>query len=411
MLCDPWLHGKAFNNGWALLSTAAEVRWPRIDYVWISHQHPDHLNFPTLKSIDTQQRRRLKMLYQKHASARIARVLAGMGFENVTELKLNTWIPLRDGLDVMCGSVGMMDSWIGIRAEGVTILNLNDCIMSRSHLVHVLKLVGRPKVLLTQFSFANWIGNHADEADAVETKLKDVRFRIEYLQPEVTIPFASFVYFCNRENSWMNSFAVTPERLANMKLPGVHFLYPGDEWDSSIGRFNSAEAVEKYMADIQRIKIDPTPPTVDVKVIEEAANRTLRMLRGRFGSFLIGRIKPFKIHIHDLDKILIVNPAKACEVLSAKEDSPQNAKLVMCSQMAWYAFAYPWGWDAMEVSGMYLHRGWREPFPLAFYMNALGTDFLDLRNHETWGRLMQFMWAKRHEIKSRVLDRFNGRPG
>jgi L-ascorbate metabolism protein UlaG (beta-lactamase superfamily) len=72
LLTDPWLFGKAFNNGWALLSPAAEVHWPEIDYVWISHQHPDHLHFPTLKSIDPQQRRRLTVLYQKHGSARIA---------------------------------------------------------------------------------------------------------------------------------------------------------------------------------------------------------------------------------------------------------------------------------------------------------------------------------------------------
>lgn len=56
LLCDPWLFGKAFNKGWALVSPAATVSWETIDYVWISHQHPDHLHFPTLKGFTTQQR-------------------------------------------------------------------------------------------------------------------------------------------------------------------------------------------------------------------------------------------------------------------------------------------------------------------------------------------------------------------
>jgi L-ascorbate metabolism protein UlaG (beta-lactamase superfamily) len=70
LLCDPWLFGKAFNHGWALLSSPATILWEKIDYVWISHQHPDHLHFPTLKSLAPQHRKRLIMLYQKHALQR-----------------------------------------------------------------------------------------------------------------------------------------------------------------------------------------------------------------------------------------------------------------------------------------------------------------------------------------------------
>src|SRR3954447_15524507 len=91
LLCDPWLFGKAFNRGWALISSAAEVCWDSIDYVWISHQHPDHLHFPTIKSIPLEPRRRITILYQKHASDRIPKVLRGLGFSDVRELTLNKW--------------------------------------------------------------------------------------------------------------------------------------------------------------------------------------------------------------------------------------------------------------------------------------------------------------------------------
>ena len=79
LLCDPWLFGKAFNEGWALLSPAAAVPWESINYIWISHQHPDHLHFPTLRSLAPQHRKHLIMLYQKHASGTHSDGIARIG--------------------------------------------------------------------------------------------------------------------------------------------------------------------------------------------------------------------------------------------------------------------------------------------------------------------------------------------
>jgi len=406
LLCDPWLFGKAFNKGWALLSPAAAVPWEGIDYVWISHQHPDHLHFPTLRSLTPQQRKRLIMLYQKHASQRIPIVMRGLGFSNVQELKLNRWTLLRGEVEVMCGSVGSMDSWIAIRTEGITLLNLNDCLVDPSHLAHISTLIGRVTVLLTQFSFANWIGNHADELGEVESKLHDLRFRVNVLKPEVTIPFASFIYFCNQENCWMNNFAITPQRVADLRLPGLSFMYPGDEWDSNVRLLHSAEAIEKYMNDIHRPKpIDPTPPAVPIEGLQQVVDRSLRTLRARFGNFLIGRIKPFSIYLHDVEKVLMIYPSGKCEAQNATEETRDAARFVMCSQMAWYAFAYSWGWGAMEVSGMFCDRRFKEPNPLMFYFNILSTDWLSLDAMRHAVRTAEFLWAKRHELGYRIRDR------
>jgi UDP-MurNAc hydroxylase len=407
LLCDPWLFGKAFNQGWALLSPAAPVPWKKIDYVWISHQHPDHLHFPTLKSLPPQERNRLTVLYQKHASLRIPKVLRGLGYSNVQELTLNKWISLRCGVEVMCGSAGSMDSWIAVRAEGVNVLNLNDCMIEPAHLAYISKLVGKVTVLLTQFSFANWIGNRADELGEVETKLQEVQQRVNFLKPEATIPFASFIYFCSQENSWMNEFSITPRRVADLGLPGVNFMYPGDEWDSDVRRFSSAEAIEKYMNDVVRPKvIDPTPSKISIDIIQQAVDRTLRAVRARFGKFTIGRIKPFSIYLHDLDKVLWVHPEGTCEVQDATEDRRDAARYVMCSQVAWYAFAYSWGWGAMEVSGMYFDRRFKEPNPLMFYLNILSTEFLNFGSARQAGRTVEFLWAKRRELCYRMWARF-----
>jgi UDP-MurNAc hydroxylase len=343
------------------------------------------------------------MLYQRHASPRIPKVLQALGYSTVRELRLNKWIPLRGGLEVMCGSVGSMDSWICFRTDGITILNLNDCVIEPGHLEYISELVGKVTVLLTQFSFANWIGNRSDELGEAETKLRELRDRINVLTPDATIPFASFIYFCNQENSWMNDFAVTPQRVADLGLPHVHFMYPGDEWNSEVRTFSSAQAIEKYMNDVASPKaIDPTPPPVSITTLQEAVDRTLRTVRARFGKFLISRIKPFSIYLHDLDKVLFVDPAGTCKVQAASKNTRDAARYVMCSQVAWYAFAYSWGWGAMDVSGMYFDRHFNKPNHLAFYLNCLSTELLSFGSMRQTRRTIEFLWAKRRELAYRV---------
>lgn len=351
------------------------------------------------------------MLYQKHASQRIPSVLRGLGYLIVQELKLNKWIPLRGGIEVMCGSAGSMDSWIAIRAEGITILNLNDCVIGPRHLAHISRTVGKVTVLLTQFSFANWIGNHTDELGEAERKLRDLQHRVNFLQPEATVPFASFIYFCNQENSWMNEFAISPRRIAALNLPGVNFMYPDDEWDSQKRVFRSEQAVERYMADwIYPKTIDPTPPSVSIVRLQQSIDRTLRVVRTRFSRILISRIKSFPIYLHDLDKIVIVHPASACEVKDGTKENRDSARYIMCSQVAWYAFAYSWGWGAMEVSGMYSDRCFKVPNRLAFYLNILATEFLSFDGARQTLRTLEFLWAKRYELIYRAWDKLTHPP-
>lgn len=52
ILCDPWFTGTAFNNGWRLLfENSHDINQIDFDYIWISHEHPDHFFIPTLSEI------------------------------------------------------------------------------------------------------------------------------------------------------------------------------------------------------------------------------------------------------------------------------------------------------------------------------------------------------------------------
>ena len=207
----------------------------------------------------------------------------------------------------------------------------------------------------------------------------------------------------------MNEFMVTPRRVVEMGLPGLNFMYPGDEWDSELRSFRSEEAIRKYMVDVVSPKpVRPTPPPVDARNIQDSANRMMQTLRSQFGRFLIHRVPPERFYLHDLDKVLVVNPSGTCEVMQADEASRRNARFVLCSQMAWYTFSYLWGWNAMEASGMYLDRRWQEPWPLAFYLNAGNSDFLNFGSARQSMRTLAFLWAKRYEIAARILQKVLG---
>ena len=49
ILCDPWFKGTAFGNGWSLLhDNSHDINELDFDYIWISHEHPDHFSIPTI---------------------------------------------------------------------------------------------------------------------------------------------------------------------------------------------------------------------------------------------------------------------------------------------------------------------------------------------------------------------------
>ena len=53
LLYDPYLNGTAFNNGWDLILEDINVRFDltKKNFIYYSHEHPDHFSIQFLKSI------------------------------------------------------------------------------------------------------------------------------------------------------------------------------------------------------------------------------------------------------------------------------------------------------------------------------------------------------------------------
>lgn len=404
ILCDPWLVGKIFNNGWALLSPSSPPPFSTVDYIWISHEHPDHFNFPSLKGIPDADKSRIKVLYQRHASPRIVEALYKLGFSQVIQLPLYKWFRLVQNLEVFCGSSGTMDSFIAVRDGKETLLNLNDCVYNVEQLRYIKRRIGDVSLLFTQFSFAQWVGNDYDEAHGAEQKIEQLTQQIKIFKPEFTVPFASFVYFCNEENCRMNAWANTPDSIAQLNLRGVNFMYPGDEWDTNAKTFYSQKAREKYRVDYANVKIDPTPNLVDIDQISQAVEKRLQEMRIKIPRWWLRRIPSFAIYIHDLNKIMEVNLARGVyHIIEGDDQRCQTARYVMCSQVAWFTFAFSWGPNTTLVSGMFRDRhfvkegrkgGWN---PFFRWQDKLSTQVLRFGSVRQSMRTINFWWRKKGE--------------
>jgi hypothetical protein len=275
VVSDPWLSGPIFNNGWELITTSEQL-YPlaaESKFVWISHEHPDHFSPEFFRRLGG---RKPEILFQSTRDRRVARYLIDRGF-TVHELGRDERLPLsaREGFQI--GRAGLYDSWSLFESSGQTILNINDCIVkTAADLRAIKKRVGHVDVLLTQFSYAGWVGSRSQKRlreEGAQRRLDVVRNQIRYLEPDYVIPFASFVRFCHEENTYLNdSVNRIPDFLnacADLKTVPV-VLRPMDTWCVGEPRDNAAttEFWERAYDAIPVAPLRKTPRDLDLDALK-----------------------------------------------------------------------------------------------------------------------------------------------
>jgi UDP-MurNAc hydroxylase len=411
ILSDPWLSGKVFNNGWALVSPADTPDFSAITHVWISHEHPDHFHFPSLKAIPDADKERITILYQRHASPRVVDAIRKMGFTRIVELPLYRWHRLPAGVEVYCGSSGAMDSFLAIRDGDQCLLNMNDSVFIPEQLRYIKRQIGDVSILFTQFSFANWVGNDHDETHSAARKIEQFKSQIHIFRPTYTVPFASFCYFCSAENSRQNAWANTPDMIAGLNLPGVNYMYPGDEWDSAAGGFEHEKALERYRSDYGRMVIDGTPAPKELAEVTAAIETRLQEFKAKLRPAALAKLPPFSIFLHDLNAMVEIDPPTCtCRAYENDPARNQSARFVMCSQVAWFTFAFSFGGNTTLVSGMFLDRefatkGWH---PFFSVQTVLSTEIHRRGDLQATLRTANFWWRKKGELFYRRMGRLRG---
>lgn len=223
LLSDPWYQGDAFHKGWNLIhefnDDEVNQLLNEVTHIWISHEHPDHFSIMFFKKFGSKiKERKVKIIFQETSDKRVESFLQKSGFE-VIIIKFNKWINLSESFEVLCIKDGFYDSGLAVRTNDKTILNLNDCeIKDDSRCKEVLNIVGRCDVLFSQFSYAAWKGGKSNvlwRKQAAAEKLNTLKLQVKYFKPKVLIPFASYIYFSNEANYYLNDNSNKPEDVLN----------------------------------------------------------------------------------------------------------------------------------------------------------------------------------------------------
>jgi UDP-MurNAc hydroxylase len=357
---DPWLFGKAFMESWSLLPRAHwnDKIYEGIDFVWISHEHPDHFHLPTLKSMPASFKDRIILLFQKNNSNKMPEAFKKLGFKNIQLLPHRKIVSITSQTKVHCCQIGPTpDSSLAVINNGYTMLNLNDCEANSKDCKIFSKDLGKVNLILNQFSVAGYRG-HFDYATHLRNKaniiLENMVQNHKDLSADITIPIASFVYFSDEDNRYVNNFMNTPGDVKiffDQHHLKTAILYPGDSYISNT-EYDSEIALAKFKEIYQNLdELEyRKPPIIEYEKLKNVFENRYNQLKEKYPKWIMKKLKPLIIKISDLEINLKISLSDG----SFEETDDTNFDMIVGSEAFHYAFANKWGIGTIGVAAKYL---------------------------------------------------------
>lgn len=329
ILCDPWLEDGAYYGSWAhyppLPFEPEDFR--DVDFIYISHIHPDHCHAGTLNELD----KTTPVLIHDYRWDYLKDYVEGLGFEQVIELPNNERTHLAGDYHIniiaadncnpeLCGNFfgcdwyrdeseangsTQVDSMAVIDNGEYVVVDTNDCPyeMAKAGLRNIKDQYGDIDALCHQYTAAQFYPQamidytHEEKIEArdevIEEKLRYAEKFVELLEPDYYMPFAG-QYFLAGRLAHLNRYTAIPERrharerLTDRLDPGEHepvFLNKGEHIDLTTGErsrpFEPIDVEEKWkyiIRELSRRQFDyegnPLPGTEELEsAIPEAYER------------------------------------------------------------------------------------------------------------------------------------------
>ena len=426
LLIDPWYKGSAFNNGWSLLDQSINdlsiiqrlSNKTKSVNVWYSHEHSDHLSFPFLKLLQ-ESKLNPTIFFHYTQDKRVIRTLEKMHFQ-VIEQKQGSEYYLDENLSLTTWShANYLDSYSLIKVNGISILNLNDCVIRDKKECLLIKdeiqrVTSEINVLFTQFGYANWISN-LDNPSLREEKANEKNLRIniqnKFLEPEIIIPFASFIYFSHDENFFLNDNQNTPNKLRESPLlkeinDKIFFLKPYDKFTIN-EKLKPQVSKLTYEAEMYWnrlfVNIKPEISQINYYKLEEIDKAFKKYRRSISLKLLflpqiletIGFIQPINIYASDIEQVLCFSWLKSIEIKT------ENIKthISLSTESLLFTVSTDYGLDALTINGRfhedqdsglykverfllfqkYIQKGYTISRPLIFFRKIITNTLSQLR--------------------------------
>jgi UDP-MurNAc hydroxylase len=255
ILTDPWLTEGAYFGTWFHTHLLAEAgvtpeAFPKdIDYLFLSHEHQDHVDPATLRHFS----RQMPVLICKFVTAKFRRYVEGLGFHNIWEIPSGQGVEL--GNEVTATILGSAeytnDAALLVEGDGCKLLNETDCKLSYPE----LERLGQQGIDIGfyMFSGANWYPMMYDYPDEVQralvsrrrrSLLRSLVQRVKVTKPRVVVPAAGPCTILDPDLLWLNSqdrgIFIDPEEAlaalnaAQFPAEPLH-MAATDAWDSRSG--------------------------------------------------------------------------------------------------------------------------------------------------------------------------------
>ena len=391
LLCDPWLFGSIFNNGWRLFKEENHDKQLKgITHIFFSHEHPDHFSVQFIKKIDEKLRSNITILYQETFDKKIKKFCEKLGYKFI-ELKNKTTFKLDNNFEVICGTAPVYDSWINFRINNYNFLNVNDCVLANSKLIYEIRqtIKGNINTLTTQFSYACYGEDKISREKSVTNQLKSIKKQDQILKPTFIIPAFSFVYFSNIDNKYMNDSVNTIMKMDEFVKVNcqadIIIMKPNQTWDgfTQIDNSDSLNYWNKIYDNLGSLNIDKENKRYSSEILIEKSNVYIKNIMSRNNKYLIyilrylGFFKDLFFYVIDQKKTFkfsIIDGLKEIKNIKTKD------MLCLNSDSLAFVFDYDYGMDTLNVNGRF------KPNP--YYLKVKKTFIIGPLNNT--GRYLKF---------------------
>ncbi len=314
LLTDPWLTEGAYLGTWFHTHILAEAgvtpaTFPKdIDYLFISHEHLDHMDAETLRHFSPA----TPVLICKFSTPKFRHHLAGLGFTDIRECAPGAEMQLSGDVKatIFATAEYTNDSAILVEHNGVRVFNETDCKLGYSD----LEALGEKGIDLGfyMFSGANWYPMLYDYPEDVQLDLvrrrrrgllRSLVQRVKLTKPRFAVPAAGPCTVLHPDLLWLNSetkgIFIDPTIAVNALREGGVSAQPlnmaaTDAWTETSGyERNAPDAFrESRLAYLDEAAARMTPGILARQTAEPPANAELSTLLLRYFSSLVAAQTP-----------------------------------------------------------------------------------------------------------------------
>lgn len=294
ILMDPWLVDPSYCNSWfhypPLVHTLADLT--PVDFVYVSHEHPDHFDERTLRELPRDQR----VLLPEFTSGVLRSRFERIGMTNFVVMPFGEELALGADTRITCFRSDLVweDSAVVVRSGGTTLFNMNDCKLGDGLLADVGERYG-PDIVFVPFSGAihyptcyeyGWDERARICAKRRQKHLDGFVHRVKLLRAKRAVPFAGNFALLASDQLWMNEKSQnninTPdEAIACLAqgAPDIEGLQmnPGDRWTPEGGLVHGVPPpdFERKAAEIDAMADAWRPRIEELRAAEPPARESL----------------------------------------------------------------------------------------------------------------------------------------